>query len=598
MTPTTPNETLSDPGASHLVPAQTHEAVQAHPAGAARHNACGTPYSWWQSTPFLSVLCFVLLGAWFYTVHRRYYFYRLPFDDAFMFYRYAAELRMGNGVAWNPGDAPTYGVTSPLWLACISVASFFSRSSLHVVVASSTLSGVLAMAVTAWAVTTNAISTHLRRLAFTVACVLGCCLCMFCFLDSAANGMETSLSFAMLALLAGTVERWRNARAHWFWCSLAGFLASLCRPESALATCILLALAWWWLPKPRRWEAWSALGLFLGILAGQWLACKLYFHTPLPLSFYLKSQHSYVGYIGRWSPVALLLENLRSCRAPLILLALFATWKDRRLLLTYLLPAAACMLYLTTTLQIMGFWSRYYVPYSALILIPALLLLDRRWAEGNLNLAFVLRAPAKRSLLVALCACLALGIVPHRLINWLDDRSEGPIVAYDPPRFTMPQPQPLPPMPVKTLLLDMGDKLVARLPAGSSVAASEVGYIAAQAPRVKIIDIVGLNDTTIARQGFHMDTLLAQEPDIIWFPHPDYTYQRGVMMSDPRLLREYDFYPEVANFGLAVRKTGRYHAQVEAAFQQFWQQMYPAQQPAAFRALGVFWDGKRRTVTP
>ncbi len=129
------------------------------------------------------------------------------------------------------------------------------------------------------------------------------------------------------------------------------------------------------------------------------------------------------------------------------------------------------------------------------------------------------------------------------------------------------------------------------------VAASEVGYVAASAPQVKVLDLVGLNDTSIARHGFAMDYLLSAQPDVIWFPHYDYTHQRGVMMSDPRLLSQYDFYPGAANFGLAVRTTGRFHDQVEQTMKQFWSEMYPALPMGDYAASTVTWDGRSRIVS-
>src|SRR5208337_1528059 len=43
----------------------------------------------------------------------------LIFDDAYMFYRYALNIRHGLGIAWNPDGVPTYGLTSHLWVWCV-----------------------------------------------------------------------------------------------------------------------------------------------------------------------------------------------------------------------------------------------------------------------------------------------------------------------------------------------------------------------------------------------------------------------------------------------------------------------------------------------
>src|SRR5687767_11647053 len=42
------------------------------------------------------------------------------FDDAYMFLRYAHNLRAGHGLAWYPGEAPVFGVTSPAHLLVVA----------------------------------------------------------------------------------------------------------------------------------------------------------------------------------------------------------------------------------------------------------------------------------------------------------------------------------------------------------------------------------------------------------------------------------------------------------------------------------------------
>lgn len=121
----------------------------------------------------------------------------------------------------------------------------------------------------------------------------------------------------------------------------------------------------------------------------------------------------------------------------------------------------------------------------------------------------------------------------------------------------------------------LGD-LIAGLPDGAVVAASEVGYIAAAAPHATIIDLVGLNDTRIGLHGFSMDELLGRAPDLIWFPHADYTGLRAAMLGDPRLYERYVVIADMFNFGIAIRRDSRLYDDLEASARVAWSRLYPS----------------------
>ena len=155
---------------------------------------------------------------------------------------------------------------------------------------------------------------------------------------------------------------------------------------------------------------------------------------------------------------------------------------------------------------------------------------------------------------------------------------------------------PLPHTEWQPTALAVTDLLVVPLPHGVTVAATEVGYLGERASQANIIDLAGLNDTDIALHGFHMDRLLARRPDLIWMPHTDYTYQRGVMFGDPQLLQQYDVYAGAANFGLAVRKASPYRAAIERQLGIFWAATYPGTTPAAYLVRAASWSGAKHPV--
>jgi hypothetical protein len=139
----------------------------------------------------------------------------------------------------------------------------------------------------------------------------------------------------------------------------------------------------------------------------------------------------------------------------------------------------------------------------------------------------------------------------------------------------------------------IGD-LIAALPPGASVAASEVGYIAAAAPRATIIDLVGLNDIHIGLQGFSMEGLLARKPDFIWFPDTHYTGLRGAMFGDPRLYTQYSVITDMFNFGVAIRRDSPLRGVIEIGVRAAWAKLYPSASLEQYVVLDGYVPGRQQ----
>jgi hypothetical protein len=246
------------------------------------------------------------------------------------------------------------------------------------------------------------------------------------------------------------------------------------------------------------------------------------------------------------------------------------------LLLALLLPAAATMAYLITVHQVMGFIGRYYIPLLPYLVVPALLSLDAALLE---------RARIVRRVVFGVCV-VALAYLSIRPLEVGWERQYTRLVA------SAPIPVPLPPVRAKGELPDFGGKwnpvnpavarMVASLPKGITVAASEVGYLGGLARQATIIDLLGLNDTGITLQGFSMDGLLTRAPDLIWLPHPAYTGLRAVMLGDPRLFERYVVINEAFYSGVAIRRDSPMRAQIEKAVLAAWDELYPSWQLADY----------------
>jgi hypothetical protein len=513
-----------------------------------------------------ATLALLVLGAWLCRAWLR----TLTFDDAYMFYRYALNLRHGLGMAWNPDGAPTYGMTSLPWVFVVLPLTALPLTTGHALQLASWLVGVLAIAAMAACVVRHARSEWLRFPALSFAAVALPLSLNPVFAFHLTTGMDTMLSLLANAVLVWAILDYRQ-RPAMNRAGLAGLLAFgavLARPDNGLCALGSAGLTWLALDGRRRWLDLLALcGLPVALVGTEVLVCKAYFHIPLPLGFYAKSLHSYAGFQNGENAVEYA-YIAGSCALP-FLGALAATLKRKQLplVLAFLLPVAATVAYLLTVRQVMGFGGRYYIPFIPYAVIPALLSIDAALAQRSCSLRQI-------GFGLAIATGLFLALRPIEL-GW-----EKQYRAW-----VLPKPIPVPALPgvpgeplppYNWITQPELSRVIAPLAPGAVIAASEVGYLGAMAPRATIIDLVGLNDTYIGTHGFSMNDLLARNPDLIWLPQQHYTGLLATMLSDPRLLERYVVVAHVFNFGLAIRCTSRLRPSIESGLRAAWSTLYPS----------------------
>jgi hypothetical protein len=546
-----------------------------------------------------AVLLVKAAGTWLQTLWAA---WRKPlaFDDAYMFARYANNVRHGLGISWNLDGVHTYGQTSPLWGLVVLVLSYLHHGAWKVLTIGSWLCSIGAVIAIAWAVASNARSETMSstwRVLPWVAVPLADTLV---FTGNEANGMETMLGALLAALFVGLALGWQRGRVRPEWAGLAGVLLFMTRPDAAIAMLLLPLLLFGLMRSSSanlRGVA-TLLGVFLAGVALDLVACKLYFHTALPLSFYMKSRHAYEGYSGIWYPEILMMAFLGACQLYLVALIFLTRKRDWRLVACCVLPALAVFVYLQTVTQIMGFNARYYAPYFAFFIVPALLVIDRWMARGEDSMeedwpgrSLLWKAGVSAILMLCFIGLSSEGVVAA--VRRAERRSH---FEYDPVQFMIAAHEPLPVVPWDDMMNDMADVLVGPLPRGATVAATEVGYLGSHAAQVNVIDLAGLNDTEIALHGFDMHALLERKPDIIWMPNLEYTYQSGLMLSDRALLQQYDVYAGAANYGLAIRKDSPYRAQIDQQLRAFWNKAYPGYALSDYLVLSASWTGQKHRV--
>ena len=230
-------------------------------------------------------------------------------DDAFISFRYAQNLVLGEGLVWNPGER-VEGYSNFLWTLAIAAGL---RAGLEPVGLSFALGLICFLASLLFTYSLGLRLTAIRTDALVAVCLLGS---NYTFSSYATGGLETQLQTCLLLAathgvftgpLAGRWERAKLARL-----SLLFSLALLTRLDSALPVAVLGGASLLAVARTRdlavsQPRALAALFLPGAIPLAAWLVWKVaYYGDPLPNSFYVKLASSnsltnglrYITYFG------------------------------------------------------------------------------------------------------------------------------------------------------------------------------------------------------------------------------------------------------------------------------------------------------------
>ena len=518
------------------------------------------------------------------------------FEDAYMFFRYAIQLRHGFGIAWNPGGPHTFGLTSLPWLLVVWLGTFTSSIPQHLLPTLSSAVGLLTLFLVAWLFSRRARSPWLRHVEITFPLVAFPLLFNHLFDVSISNGMETMLGMLFVTLflyqLLHLLDQPSPRRC--LLLAVLGVLAVLTRPEALLPIALTPICAIPLLPRDRRLPLLSVFFSTMGLLlAADLLFNRAYFGSPVPLAFYIKAVHGYDDFLLLLNPFAANLSFFQIAAPALLAIVLFSRRHQLRLLLLFLLPLTALLLYLLSVMQIMGIGARYYTPFLPFLLLPALLLTDEALSPADRSriplpsLAPLSFARLSAAVLVLLCSNAQYA---DHIFGPLGTMLARHHHVWDPPVFTIAADQPLKspmdPWPSYRAVA----RIAAKLPPGSLLALTEVGLVGASAPQTNLLDMAGLNNDLLAHRHFDMDYIFHQNPDLIWLPHIDYTRSYGIFCTDPRLLRDYTVYADAFLFGIAVRKQSPFHDQVLAALTPEFARLYPGVDMSHYQVRSVAWN--------
>ncbi|HKE14259.1 MAG TPA: hypothetical protein VKB80_05330 [Kofleriaceae bacterium] len=220
------------------------------------------------------------------------------------------------------------------------------------------------------------------------------------------SGMETCLAFVVIAINLLAIHRGAESRRDAAAVVATTVLVYLTRPDAVAISLVSMALCYWGRERRVPWRILLACGLALVAVLG---LCQLYFGTPLPLAFHLKSRALTI-YTADFVRIdhAVKVRNLFGLlvmAAPLLYVAAHgrSAW-------TAALVASFALFtgyHYFSTIEVMGSYARFYLPG----LVPL--------ALAAIEAAPRLRERSRPLVTILFCALYAAGVAylhHHRII--------------------------------------------------------------------------------------------------------------------------------------------------------------------------------------
>lgn len=496
-------------------------------------------------------------------------------EDGYFVKRFAYNFWHHGTFSWNVADGPVYGMTSQtlqlVGTLVYALAPDHLVLGLKLVLYASLVATLLVLGnvVQQAAFLRRDASSHSLGSAGLLPCAVG--LSVSLIVQVILMGLETVLGLLAVAISILTILRWRGTRADSIAVVLSTLGVYLTRPDAILIPGLLLAgqLFFSWRAAAGSSEpslrvvlaTLTALGAGLAAILA---ACHLYYGTPLPLPFYIKTHGLSVQTTAHIEIFAL--EKLKNATSavffalPFLFVAVHARSRFVLLLIASALVFASYHYF--ATIETMGYLSRFYLPAFVPVLAAAGVayedyLARRRWPVSigfylawlgafwwlkqldevhkiphllarSLDVPVLLaigimllaprRWPALRAGLVA--ACLAVGTAltyPLPRLELLDD--ETILLAQISPRAVF-----------------RGLAQLRRTLAPRAVFHTDMGAPGVLLPEARVVDLDGLLNEDITLRGASFQALCeADRPDAIFVPNFTYPELREEVLSSPCL---------------------------------------------------------------
>lgn len=446
-------------------------------------------------------------------------------DDAYITFRYIGNWYAGHGLVYNPGVA-CEGYTNFLWLLLLAAVGKTGVGLQHGAQGLGLALTIGTMLLVWWFAKRQGMRPAVGLLAMALLAVSSV------FIQAGASGLETQLLTFLTTLaallFADEMERGRAVP----WSVAVGMLAYLTRPDAVLLPAALVLI---WLasrklttPTGRRWLGWALL-IGLGTIAAHVLWRHAYYGEFLPNTFYAKEGGNPEALRRGLKNLLLFVSHSGGAVGwPLVLLG---AWRHRRgqfglVVLAFICARAGFVLWSG------GEWvglCRFMAPVLPLVYILL--------AEQFIGIALPGTAAGQRRGVAFVAVALLLAL---QLAIALPASKAGRDAARA----------------LQRMHVVLGHDLAGVGKPSDSVATGEAGAIA-YFSGLKVLDLFGLNDCTIARAPgpahckYAPDYVFGQRPRFFVIDsgsrYPRYASRFVIYdryYNDPRFRRDYRFVRE------------------------------------------------------
>ncbi len=499
----------------------------------------------------------------------------LSFDDAYMFTRYAKNFLVNHNFGWNAGER-TYGCTSIGYMLFVTfIESIFPKSFAGdeiVLKFSSFFWGILALVYMYKSLKIVTNNSVLKKVYWPQLITL-LILFMPVFINNLFSGMDTTMSLfgdSFMIFLFLQYNR-KQSLLFLFLAALSSYFIFFIRPDNGICMIVFPALFLW--KKAGKLKPFIIVySIIFVCMAIDTVTKYLYFGYIIPLPFYIKSFGLYDGYLGiyKWNVTQYLYDIFIYFFALIIIFILFIKKPAIKKAFVYWFPLLLTYGYFYTVVQVMGMASRYYLPFVPFFILGLSVSLTYSFSLNKDPDVLTITEFKNRILL------LLSFIAVIRIFGYCSDAYYTRLythAAKEAKKYSLYNnlfaANALPEIEWWPSIL-IFDSLLKKLPVTTVVAASEDGFIASDNISMRIIDLSQLNNNDIFQKKSLLYSIEKNKPDVIWLPHTDYTKMRSELFDSYALLYEYDFYPGILDYGIAVKRIYIGYDTVVSYFKSFY----------------------------
>ncbi|MEL6252572.1 MAG: hypothetical protein AAFR87_11225 [Bacteroidota bacterium] len=496
------------------------------------------------------------------------------FDDAFMFIRYAHNLAEHGVFGWNADEA-AYGCTSTGYvfsnyiLLKTGIASLLSQDKLLVLQSVCFFLLGLFLIQKSNLLILDKKNPYRREISLLVLLLV----LLNPLMRRNLTGMDTMMSLMSNALLIYATFNYEQKKElkPVILLAFAAYFTFFVRPDNGFYAA-LFPLLFMFLSGSRWKDMFIFSGLFALMILGDSLIKHFYFGAVLPIPFYVKNGSFYEAYlgIGLWNTWQYLADFILYGLPFFLLGLLFFGGKSSSRAWAFLLPFILTQLYFLRTVPVMGFESRLLLPSLPFIAAFAVIGIDKWMKEG---LIWGRKEIMQASLI--LCGLLLL-IFSLRWGGNAYFQLKKELALEKAQQFDLELPGRTDNDSLAWYAVELMNELIAEAGDKDFVfAATEHGFLSSQHSDKKILCLVGLHNTaSLEGKALNADQmeryLSAYDPDLIWMPHYDYPALNYYLVKAPYFEKYYDWYPELLDFGLAVKRDSPYREKVMRKLREFY----------------------------